>query len=45
MIPAKKSAPIDVWVAIPYIIKFTLGGISVPNEPPAATLPVARLIS
>ena len=38
MIPARNNEPIDCSVCIPYTIKITLGGISTPNAPPAATL-------
>jgi hypothetical protein len=42
MTPAMKSFPTEVWVAIPYTIMVTLGGIRIPRVPPPTIRPVAR---
>ncbi len=39
--PAIKSLPMDCSVCMPYTMNITLGGISIPRLPPAATTPVA----
>jgi hypothetical protein len=39
--PPRNRRPIDVSVAMPYRIKVTLGGISIPSVPPATIAPVA----